>query len=164
MSKSNKTHLGPPFATILRLSRPNQPFGPNYVPPPYEFQLTFKNEPFKKFKVPKKLRHIRSKGIRKLAMPRVRYSKFVRSPPVGPPYPPVSPAALNYCPTDKIINLAHPRPMRVDPNLRENPYEVPKKALRPLSPHQRRVFDRLTKGDKKHSKLNLVRLNKILKT
>lgn len=137
---------GPRYATILRLSRPNTTYGRNYVPPKYDFQLAFKDEPAATFRVPRALRKIRSMGIPKLATPRVKHAKFVRGERHhAPPYPPVCPFALTYVPTENILRMSQPKRTYVDPNERLNPYAVSKKSLRPLRPKLKRFFSRLAR-------------------
>lgn len=121
---------GPRFTTILRLSRPNTLYGRNYVPPKYDFPLSFKCPPVEKYNVPRSLREIRSLGIRKLSKPRIKHPKFIRPDRAGPPYPPVCPLALTYIPTSNVLLLAQPKKMYVDPNLRENPYAISKKIVK----------------------------------
>lgn len=134
---SKTRHPGPRYSAILRLSRPNTMFGREYVPPPQDFQLVPKFEPLVKFKLPPNLKKVRSTGIEFLAepQPRLKSTKFIRPETPSPPYQPVSREALKYEPTEKMLQLAKPKKQFIDPNLRLYPFEVSKKAKRPISPY-----------------------------
>lgn len=133
---------GPRYSTILRLSRPNTKYGNDYVPPDYDFLRAFVSLPVVKYDVPRKLLKIRTMGIRRLAMPHQTRPKFIR-PVIDERYPAVCPAALKYKPTRRLLVIARPKKKYVDPNLRKNPYEVPKRSLKPLVPRLEKIFKRL---------------------